>query len=89
MYTFPILNIMVAQVLYAKQNDINMINKEHWHLYFYRYISIIHSCQVNLICWKSDFYIEYNIAATKSSFAATIGVFVPQCHLNLRESLII
>ena len=72
-----------------KQNDINMISKEHQHLYFYRYISITHSYQVNLCHWKSDFYIEYNIAATKSSFAATIGVFIPQCHLNLRESLVI
>ena len=39
--------------------------------------------------WNSDLYIEYNIAATKSSFAATIDVSVPQCHLDLRGSLII
>ena len=66
-----------------------MINKEYQHLYFYRYIPITHPYQVNLFHWKSDFYIEYNIAATKSLFAATIDVSVPQCHLNLKELLII
>ena len=30
----------------------------------------------NLISLESDFCIEYNIAATKSSFAATTDVFV-------------
>ena len=58
-------------------------------IYFYKYIPITHLYQVNLFHWKSDFYIEYNIAATKSSFVATIDVSVPQCHLNLKESLII
>ena len=32
--------------------------------------------QVIYFCWNSDFYIENNIAATKSSFAATIDVSV-------------
>ena len=68
---------------------INTTNKEHQHLYFYKYIPIAHLYLVNLFHWKSDFYIEYNIAATKSSFVATIDVSIPQCHPNLKESLAI
>ena len=33
-------------------------------------------------CWNNDFDIGNNIAAAKSSLAATIDVFVHRCHLS-------
>ena len=44
--------------------------------------------QVIYLRWSCNFYIEYNIVATKSLIAATIDIFDPQCHLNLRESCV-
>ena len=76
-----------------KQNDLYILtrltkNIGIYIIYIYNIIPIYSSVSGNLISLESDFYIEYNIAATKSSFAATIAVSFPQCHLNLRESLI-
>ena len=53
----------------------------------YIIMHIYYSISGNLLLL--DFYIEYNIAATKSLFAATTDISVLQCHLDLRESLIV